>query len=154
MFCFLNACLITASAQEVVTGLQSNSAVINNRRLQESKALLADTLELPFFDDFSGNNIFPETSKWTDNYVFINNTYSDKQITSGIATFDALDNSGRLYTTAFSSGFMADQLTSQPLNLNYIASENIYLSFFYQAGGLSDSPEPGDSLTLQFFAPG
>jgi hypothetical protein len=150
----LNACLITASAQEVVTGLQSNRAVINNRSFQESKALLADTLELPFFDDFSGKKIFPEGSKWTDNYVFINNTYSDKQITSGIATFDALDNSGRLYSTAVSSGFMADHLTSQPLNLNYTASDNIYLSFFFQAGGLSDSPEPGDSLTLQFFAPG
>jgi len=150
----LNACLITASAQEVVTGLQSNPAVINNKRFHESKALLADTLELPFFDDFSGKMIFPEVSKWTDNYVFINNTYSDKQITSGIATFDALDNTGRLYTTAVSSGFMADHLTSQPLNLNFIASENIYLSFFYQSGGLSDSPEPGDSLTLQFFAPG
>ena len=78
-------------------------------------------------------------------YVFINNTYSDKQITCGIATFDALDSNGRLYATASSYGFKADQLTSQPLNLNYTAGDNIWLSFFYQAGGLGDPPEPNDS---------
>ena len=49
-----------------------------------------------------------------------------------------------------SSGFEADQLTSKPINLNYPASENIWFSFFYQAGGLGDAPEKNDSLTLQF----
>jgi hypothetical protein len=141
--------------QEVVTGLQSNYSIANTGKiLKENKGLtFFDTLKLPFFDDFSGHSIFPDARKWTDNYVFINNTYSDRQITSGIATFDALDNSGRMYGTASSSGFKADQLTSQPVNLNYIASDNIWLSFFYQAGGLSDPPEDNDSLTLQFFAP-
>ena len=113
----------------------------------------ADTLNLPFFDDFSGHSIFPDPSKWIDNFVFINNTYSDKQITEGIATFDALDNTGRMYSTANSTGFEADHLTSQPVNLNYTSSDNIWFSFFYQAGGLADPPEPNDSLTLQFFAP-
>ena len=56
-------------------------------------------------------------------------------------------------TTASSSGFKADQLTSQPINLNYNTSDNLWLSFFYQAGGLADPPEANDSLTLQFFAP-
>lgn len=110
-------------------------------------------IEIPFFDDFSGNDAFPDNNKWLDYNVFINNTYSDKQITKGIATLDALDNSGRLYETATSSVFKADILTSQPINLNYSASENIWLSFFYQGGGLSDSPEAKDSLTLQFLAP-
>ena len=64
-----------------------------------------------------------------------------------------MDNYGRLYETASSSGFKADQLTSGPLNLNYPPSANIWLSFFYQAGGLSDAPETNDSLTLQFLAP-
>ena len=49
--------------------------------------------------------------------------------------------------------FKSDQLTSQPLNLSYTPADNIWLSFFYQAGGLGDSPEPNDSLTLQFLAP-
>jgi hypothetical protein len=142
-------------AQEVVTGLQSNTSISNGwNKLEKNKRLTAiDTLALPFFDDFSGHSIFPDSKKWTDNFVFINNTYSDRQITAGIATFDALDNTGRMYTTASSSGFKADQLTSQPINLNYNTSDNLWLSFFYQAGGLSDPPEANDSLTLQFFAP-
>ena len=152
---FLQACIVNTPGQEVITGLQSNYRIINNtEKHRENKGLTsADTLLLPFFDDFSGHSIFPESKNWTDNYVFINNTYSDKQITAGIATFDALDNSGRMYTTASSSGFEADHLTSQPINLKYNASDNVWLSFFYQAGGLSDPPESLDSLTLQFFAP-
>jgi hypothetical protein len=152
---FLNVCLADLTAQEVVTGLQSNysitSAISNKESFKGSKA--ASTLELPFFDDFSAQSVFPDSKRWLDKFVFINNTYSDLQITAGIATFDALDNSGRLYETASSSVFEADHLTSQAVNLNYDASENIYLSFFYQAGGLGDSPELNDSLTLQFFAP-
>ena len=151
----LNVCLVNTPAQEVVTGLQSNYSIINaSKKLEENKRLTSnDTIELPLFDDFSGHSMFPDIIKWTDNFVFINNTYSDRQITTGIATFDVLDNSGRMYTTASSSGFKADQLTSQPINLKYSASDNIWLSFFYQAGGLADSPEANDSLTLQFFSP-
>lgn len=147
-------CLISASAQEVVTGLQSNSLIKNNNAIFERKGLNAgETIELPFFDDFSGQSVFPDTKKWIDNFVFINNTYSDKQITAGIATFDALDNTGKMYANAAITGFQADKLTSQPINLKYTAADNIFLSFFYQPGGLSDPPEPRDSLTLQFFAP-
>jgi Secretion system C-terminal sorting domain len=150
-----NSCLVISPAQEVVTGLQSNYSITKIRDKQENKKSITsfDTLELPLFDDFSGHSVFPDSKKWLDDFVFINNTYSDRQITTGIATFDALDNSGRLYETASSSVFKADQLTSQPVNLNYTASDNIWLSFFYQAGGLGDSPEANDSLTLQFLAP-
>jgi hypothetical protein len=148
-------CLVQTKAQEVITGLQSNSSITTAAKTEkENKGLAAvDTVILPFFDDFSGHSIFPDSKKWNDNYVFINNTYSDRQITEGIATFDALDKSGRMYASATSSGFSADQLTSHPINLKYNSSDNIWLSFFYQAGGLSDLPETNDSLTLQFFAP-
>ena len=152
---FLTSCLVYTRAQEVITGLQSNRSIVNSGKIfMESRGLSSnDTLVLPFFDDFSGHSVFPDNKNWTDNYVFINNTYSDRQITAGIATFDALDNTGRLYSEANSTGFEADHLTSQPINLKYNATDNIWLSFFYQAGGLSDPPEKNDSLTLQFFAP-
>jgi len=152
----IHAFLITVSAQEIVTGLRSNSVIINNKKVfNEIKDLpVPDTLGLPFFDDFSGHSIYPDNKKWIDNFVFINNTYSDKQITEGIATFDALDNSGRMYADANSTGFKADQLTSKPINLSYTSSDNVFLSFFYQAGGLSDPPEANDSLTLQFYSAG
>lgn len=154
-FIFLSVYPAFISAQEIVTGLQSNYLITKTKNnLPETKGISApDTLELPFFDDFSGQSIFPGSKKWLDKFIFINNTYSDKQITIGIATFDALNSTGRLYETASISGFKADVLTSKPLNLKYSASDNIWLSFFYQAGGLSDPPEANDSLTLQFLAP-
>ena len=152
---FLQACIVNTPGQEKITGLQSNRSILNSVGMfRENRGLTSnDTLVLPFFDDFSGHSIFPDSKKWTDNFVFINNTYSDRQITAGIATFDALDNTGRLYSEASSTGFEADHLTSQSINLNYSTSDNVWLSFFYQAGGLADPPEKNDSLTLQFFAP-
>ena len=154
-FIFLNVILVILPAQEVVTGLQTNYSVSKAREKHEKNKGISssDTLELPFFDDFSGQSVFPDSSKWTDDFVFINNTYSDRQITEGIATFDALDNSGRLYPAAAVTEFEADHLTSQPINLNYSPTDNIWLSFFYQPGGLGDMPEANDSLTLQFLAP-
>ncbi len=151
----LNVCLVRLSAQEVVTGLQSDYRIVSSKIRQErSKGINAvDTVDLPFFEDFSGHSIYPDSTKWLDDFVFINNTYSDKQITIGIATLDAIDNSGRLYEEASSTGFKADELTSQPVNLNYTPFDNVWFSFYYQAGGLSDMPELNDSLTLQFLAP-
>jgi hypothetical protein len=149
------SCIEISSAQEVVAGLRSNRLLTNQgeRKSKKYTLLNSDPVELPFFDDFSVASYYPDQTKWLDDYVFINNTYSDKQISSGIATFDALDNNGRLYETASSYLFQSDQLTSQPLNLSYTPADNLWLSFFYQAGGLGDSPEPDDSLTLQFLAP-
>lgn len=147
--------LKTAPAQEVVTGLQSDYNIMKSLGSgKESKGTAPiDTVELPFFDDFSGKSVFPDKKRWIDDFVFINNTYSDKQITIGVATLDALNDIGRLYEIASKTGFEADHLTSQPINLNYSASEEIWLSFFYQPGGLGDLPEANDSLTLQFYAP-
>ena len=147
--------LPTVKSQEVVKGLQTNPQIMSAwEKSDKRKGLTAsDTIELPFFDDFSKLNVYPDGARWLDKFVFINNTYSKQQKTAGIATFDALDNTGRLYETASSSDFMADQLTSRPINLNYSPSDDIFLSFFYEPGGLADEPELKDSLTLQFFAP-
>ena len=145
---------VLSSAQEVITGLQTNPYIKAESSFPVYfKGAAADTINIPFFDDFSGHSNIPDRNKWSDNFVFINNTYSDNQITSGIATFDAIDNSGKLYETANTEGFEADHLTSVPLNLVYFPSDNIYLSFVYQPGGLGDTPEPNDSLILQFYAP-
>jgi len=151
---FFFICLCSIRGQEIVTGLQVNTALLNRwTGKSEFKGIAADTLELPLFDDFSHSDIIPDGKIWSDNFVFINNTYTDRQITTGVATFDALNSSGRLYETASSTGFEADHLTSQPINLAYPAGQNIRLSFFYQPGGLADLPEENDSLVLQFFAP-
>lgn len=142
-------------SQEVVTGLRVNRLVKegHENRRQAKRLSAPGPLELPFFDDFSGYQLFPSPDRWSDDYVFINNTYTDQQITTGVATFDCLDSTGMLYESANFESFEADHLTSLPINLNYPPTAGIWLSFYYQPGGLADPPELKDSLTLQFYAP-
>lgn len=140
--------------QETLIGLQTNRLISKEKRNDiPVKSTPAEMVELPFFDDFSQNSFLPSPKFWSDNYAFINNTYSDKQPTMGMATVDALDDFGKLYETTTPDVFEADHLTSQPINLNYLPADNVFLTFFYQPGGFGDVPEPKDSLTVQFFAP-
>jgi hypothetical protein len=145
---------LTAGAQEAVSGL------LYNRQLSEPALHLAlkgakgtDTLSLPFTDDFSYSNPVPSSGKWTDSKVFINNTFTVNQVTQGVATFDCLDESGKLYSDASTTLFKADVLTSSPIDLAYSPADSIYLSFFYEPGGIADMPERDDSLTLSFWSP-
>ncbi|MDX9812854.1 MAG: hypothetical protein RBU28_10725, partial [Bacteroidales bacterium] len=151
MLFFLHA---LAEGQEVVSGLQYDRHFDKNIISQsQSKGLSTDTLSLPFFDDFTGQSFLPDESKWSDAYVLVNNTYSLNQVSQGIATMDALGEDGRLYESSSPTVFEADHLSSQPIDLAYLPSDNVYLSFLYQAGGLADKPEPADSLVIQFYAP-
>jgi len=149
--------LLTAAqtnAQEVVTGLLSNKVLetaLSQPSLKSTKG--TDTLSLPFTDDFSGKGPYPSSVNWSDRNVFINNTFSVKQVTRGIATFDCLDEYGKLYDEASAGIFLADELTSSPLDLNLTPQDSIYFSFLYEAGGIADMPEEQDSLTLSFWSP-
>ncbi len=110
-------------------------------------------LTLPFSDDFSDGEPLPSPERWADAEVFINNTFSIRQLSAGIATFDCLDEKGMLYPHASKEVFEADHLTSLPIDLEYPASDSIFLSFLYEAGGVADMPEANDSLTLRFWDP-
>ena len=58
---------------------------------------------------------------------------------------------GEFYSNSgYDVSFIADYLSSQPINLDYSADKNIYLSFYYQPQGFGDSPEETDSLILEF----
>ena len=146
---------LSASAQEVVTGLQSNRLLAGHARpLTMLKAGAAEEpVAIPFSDDFSDSDIYPSAARWSDLQAFINNTFSVRQPSAGIATLDCLDQNGHLYDAASQSVFPADRLTSRAIELAYLPSDSIFLSFIYEAGGVSDLPEPGDSLTLSFWAP-
>jgi len=114
-------------------------------------------------DDFSNESIFPSQDLWSDNFVFINNSFPINPITVGVATFDALNDSGMIYSNANSSSFIADYLTSQHVRLDSVyqglnlvpvrVSDSLYLSFFYQPQGIGNKPEGQDSLVLEFFSP-
>jgi hypothetical protein len=110
-------------------------------------------VELPFFDDFARTAPVPDAVLWADQKVFINSTYASNPLSTGVATFDALDSAGSLYSNASSLRFRADKLTSLPIRLNYTPADSIYLSFYFQPQGLGDAPEKYDSLLVEFYAP-
>jgi hypothetical protein len=141
--------------QPVTTRLEYHPALQKNlNRLVPKCAVQVDTVDLPFVDDFSyyAASPRPDPSLWMDRYVFINNDYPEQPPSNGVATFDALDADGKIYTTS-ASVFYADTLTSRPVNLGGSGIQDVYLSFFFQPQGFGDSPEEGDSLILQFKSP-
>ena len=118
------------------------------------KSAEASLLELPLFDDFSNSNLVADTGSWSDAFAFVNNTFCINPVSNGVATLDALDADGSIYAHASLSPvtFVADHLTSKTINLEYPASDSIYLSFLFQPGGLCDLPEEEDSLMVDFYA--
>ena len=110
---------------------------------------VSSTLQLPFIDDFSYNQADPDQQLWTNRGVWINNTFGTNPYSVGVATFDAIDSDGRHYPQASSQPYMADCLTSQPIDLSKADQKTTYLSFYYQPQGNGNAPEECDSLILQ-----
>ena len=109
-------------------------------------------LTLPFFEDFTGYYLYPDSNKWADYEVYINNTMCVSPISRGVATFDALDAHGIPYDS-FSNYIVryTDSLTSQPINMDLglvTPADSVYLSFFYQPQGNGFYPTFTDSLML------
>lgn len=114
---------------------------------------ITDTLNLPFFDDFSTSSVYPDASLWINNAVFINPDFPINPPSINVATFDGLDPMGNAYEDIDASFFgAADTLISQPIDLStFSPSDSVILSFFYQAQGRSfEVLESTDSLVVQF----
>lgn len=93
---------------------------------------------------------------WADDDAYINGTYPVDPPTIGVASLDGLARNGFPYSPESPNlNGIADRLTSVPINLEYSASDSIYLSFLYQTRGLSGDGElqEEDSLRLEFYAP-
>lgn len=93
---------------------------------------------------------------WEDDFAYVNANYPVNPPTIGVATLDGLDRTGFPYDFSNPNAWgLADRLTSVPINMAYPAADSIYLSFFYQAQGLSgdDQIQAIDSLVLEFFRP-
>lgn len=144
-----------ASAQEALQQLFPRPRIAAPAAARQLAPGSPDTLNLPFFDDFSQQPYgAPDRRRWTDNATFINDAYGVNPPTKGVATFDILDAGGHVYQHVGSSSAGADTLTSRPVRLSP-AHAGVYLSFAYQPKGMSDDmPEQPDSLTLQLYAPG
>ena len=115
---------------------------------------------LPFLDDFAWPSSFeesgfdrPELVRWDSSPVRRTSTFAINPPTIGVATLDGLDAGG--YPYAFSSNDphgWADTLTSRKILLGSLTAEDdINLSFWFQGGGLGNSPDLGeDSLIVEF----
>lgn len=143
--------------EEVLVPLTANPTLKQQLQHKNStfirKSGITDTLLLPFFEDFSKGEVFPDENRWTNRLAYINTDFPVKAPSIGVATLDALDSTGRPYLNIRADLHgPCDTLTSQPIDISaYSSGNNIYLSFFYQAQGLSFQPLQGkDSLILQF----
>ncbi|MHC1706801.1 MAG: T9SS type A sorting domain-containing protein [Bacteroidales bacterium] len=139
-------------AQEYLVPLSTNPRLSEeSTNIIKSTSIQSAPLTLPFIDDFSLPGIYPNSQNWTDRDVFINNDIGKYPPSQGVATFDALNDTGALYSNASTFPFLADYLSSQYINISgYTPGDSLYLSFFIQPGGRANAPETGDSLVLEF----
>lgn len=166
IFLLLLFCSALGFSQEVESPLWSNPQAtkrfVKEREFEPKEKRGDDNLQLPFVDDFSvyslptNNPDIPvEFQKWTNNHAYINNDFPIDPPTIGVATLDGLNEDGYPYNflNEFAYG-PADTLTSCPIDLSgYEASDNVYLTFYYQPKGLGNAPNPQDSLMLEFLRP-
>ena len=114
----------------------------------------SDTLELPFFDDFSYLKEYPADSLWKNSGCGISRYMAKNPPSTGVLVFDALDSTKKFYESAYYGNFSAgDTVESRPINLYYPDDKTVFLSFYLQAGGNGDYPEKQDSLCLDFYSP-
>lgn len=153
----------TAKAQEQLRALSGNInyQYIPAKQTAASKTASVTPLDLPFFEDFSSalKSPYPRNTHWVDSNVYVNTGFPIAPLSIGVATFDGLNKKGYPYNISapVSSSSSADTLKSQPINLKrkgltpYDISDSLFLSFYYQAEGKGEAPEPNDSLCLDFF---
>jgi hypothetical protein len=130
-----------------------------NQLYAYSKSSGPDTIELPFFDDFSRDLGWPQGNLWADSSVYVNFGFGINPPSVGCATFDGLDKYGDAYnSTNVGASGLCDMLTSKPIDLldddnsiPYVTNDSLFLVFYYQRKGRGDKPETNDSLSLQFF---
>ena len=152
------------NAQEVLSGISVNSKLENlsrhNPDMLKSSLIQykipVDFIPLPFIDDFTGNSPYPDNYFWSDSDVYINSTFPLNPPSYGVATFDALNKYGHMYTFADTEKFKTgDVLTSRPIMLDP-SNKNVVLSFFYEPRGIGDksgAPLPADTFFLDFYSP-
>lgn len=120
-----------------------------------AKRHAVNPVALPFWDDFSfAKGTHADSLLWINNdKVFVNDGQAINPPSINVATFDGYNASGRPYSSvALETGY-GDTLESQPILLGNVPvpdRDKIYLSFFYQAGGNSEMPNPSDFLKLEF----
>lgn len=150
----------TTSAQLTLRPLVKNSPL---QPTETKEIKVVSEAQLPFWDDFSisshavdslrvwGTDTLRQWEYDLSSNVFINSTLAINPPSYNVATFDGLDRDGNFYSNDNSATGLADELVSTTIDLTgKTVGDNIYFSFFWQAGGNVEKPEEGDSLVLHF----
>jgi hypothetical protein len=115
----------------------------NNLRIKEGE------LQLPFWDDFSSGQFSPDL--WEIKGVATSFTLGNSPPSLGVAVLDGVDEEGRPYSPQRLTHGEGDQLLSKPIDLSQVlTADGVYLSFYWQAGGKGERPDPSDALELYF----
>lgn len=145
-----------ASAQVVLQPLQQEVRQPQKYKPAPAQQQLRRAAEqsLPFFDDFACCDSL-DTLRWSSGGVFINNRYALRPITKNVASLDGLDARGRAYAPNSLAAGPSDTLASAPILLgNLTPADSVYLSFYWQSGGLGDVPDRTEDnqryLVLEF----
>ncbi|MES2388807.1 MAG: T9SS type A sorting domain-containing protein [Bacteroidota bacterium] len=109
-----------------------------------------------FFDDFTTSGYIPDTLLWLrGGGATINRRSADSPPTQNTMVFDNFDGRGMPYSESLLNNGGGDTLTSSTIasmdRFSTAIKSNLYMSFFWQAGGLQPQSEPDltDSLVLQ-----
>ncbi|HLG04247.1 MAG TPA: hypothetical protein VI731_11675, partial [Bacteroidia bacterium] len=166
--CFIGLacnCAAQVGAGEFLLPLTANPAQFeNDGAAARYSVVTVDTILLGtgFRDNFKYESRRPDTAKWDPDFgavssgVFINRSWAISPPNYGVCTFDGLNYIGNPYNVLASvnSTGQSDMLVSVPFNLSALSvSDSVYLSFWFQPEGRGYSPNPQDSLLLDFSAP-
>lgn len=164
---FLMILCIPLLAQDTLTPLYYNPYLQSkkgaNAATQKIMVTGGDTIELPFYEDFSTSGPYPDQNKWMNSKsVYVNNHYGRNPRSIGVATFDGLKSTGYPYKPYGSSSVEnSDTLTSKYIRLDSITgssiaiqpNDSVYLSFYYQPRGYGHYPSTSHTLILDFYNP-
>ena len=151
-------------SQEQLIPLTKNPSLLNTKQIVKPKSPNNTKgsnlgIKLPFIDDFSRPGFYPYTDLWEDSYVFINRSLAINPPSIGVATFDAMNNKGEVYSNMSTYPTIADTLTSNDIRMDTLfitntkltPADSVYLSFYVQPQGMGDMPQTDDSLVLEFY---
>ena len=141
--------LIPAKSQIMIRPLKKD---VSNARIQGLQEL--DTLQLPFWDDFSTSLVNPDPVLWSGGDVVTINSGREIQPPSlNAASFDGVNALGNPYNPNPEETGRADTLVSQCIDLSVLGADqndSVFFSFWYQLKGNVEQPDPEDSLNLEF----
>jgi Secretion system C-terminal sorting domain len=124
----------------------------------EGGGATAPTTVLPFWDEFSTSNNFPDDQKWHESQnVRIASNIGIDAPSLHVAVFDGVDATGAGYNPSSVINGLADCMTSAIIDLSVLdasQADSVFMSFFWQLKGKGELANEEDSIVLQFLDEG